>query len=567
VSALLSIRNLVVTAGTGAGAEIVKDFSEEVVGGEVAGLVGESGAGKSTIGLAAFGYARPGCRIASGEILLEGQDILRVSPAQRRQLRAGTIAYIAQSAAAAFNPAVRIMSQLTEVPLVRRLMDARSARLRAVDLCTRMGLPDPDAITRKFPHEVSGGQLQRLMTVMALMCRPKILVLDEPTTALDVTTQLGVIFALKQVIAQEKTACLYISHDLAVVAQMATSISVLRNGALVERGATETILRTPREPYTRELLAATAPRPKTRTTPDAGRPAEAAANVVVEAHNIDAGYGSGRGVLVLHDVSLAVTSGRCLGIIGESGSGKSTLARVLAGLLPPKSGEIRSAGALIPHSLAHRSKDQLRRFQLIIQMPELAFNPRMTVGDAIGRPLELYFDMRGAEKRARIEELLGMVELPASMAHRYPAELSGGQRQRANLARALAAKPDLLICDEVTSALDPVVGVNVLRLLETIIASTGTGCIFITHDISKVAALADDIMVMHRGRVVEAGPVDEVLKHPSDPYTRALLASVPELRTDWLHEKEDARPPLTRSQIATVQLSDISVIEQRMRHE
>jgi len=537
MSELMRFENLNVSVSSGT---LVNDFSLSVQQGEVVALIGESGAGKSTIGLAALGYARAGCRLASGRIMFRGSDLARIGQRGARLVRGAKVAYIAQSAATAFNPAIRIVDQIMEATAVHGKGNRRVAYGRALELARSMGLGAADEMMRRFPHELSGGQLQRLMTVMALMCRPELLVLDEPTTAIDVTTQLGVLASLKRIIQQEKVACLYISHDLAVVAQMADRIVVLRHGGKVEEGEARQLLTSPQCDYTRELIAAasaglsnrTAEAPVASSEPDVP---DAPGAPVLEIRHAVARYG--RGKPTLNDVSLTVRRGEFVAIVGESGSGKSTLARVATGLLPIASGELLLNGRPLAPSLRRRGMEELRGVQLVLQHPDLALNPRITVGAAIGRPLERYFGLKGAAREKRVAELLRLVELPEEVAQRLPSQLSGGQKQRANLARALAAEPDLLVCDEVTAALDSIVSSRILALLSTLRRQLGTACIFITHDVSKASKLADQIYVMHQGQVVESGQSPEVVAHPQHPYTQALFNSIPELRTDWLKER------------------------------
>lgn len=510
---------------------ILKEFSLEIAKGEVVALVGESGAGKSTAGLSALGYAKAGCRFGSGHIAIDGKDLADLQQrGQIRSLRGQEVAYVAQSAATAFNPSIRIVNQLVEACSVHGIATREEATARALDLAESMGLPEPGTLIRRFPHQLSGGQLQRLMTVMALMCRPSLLVLDEPTTALDVTSQLGVLIALRKIIRQEKVACLYISHDLSVVAQIADRIVVMRNGTIVEANDTKHIIYSPNNEYTHDLVAAANPsRIERNNSCDAGN-----SENVLKLAGIDAYYGSAK---VLDDIELSIGRSECIAIIGESGSGKSTLARVVTGLLPARQGTIEFHGNRLEPSASRRSKDVLRRIQLVLQHPDLALNPRMTVGDAIGRSLELFFGLRGEERDRRIRELLELTELPADVAGRYPSQLSGGQKQRINLARAITAEPDLLICDEVTSALDTLVAGQVLNLLARLRSKLETACIFITHDVSKAAALADRIYVMYRGKIVEHGAPSTLLSNPGHSYTKTLLQAVPELRLDWLSER------------------------------
>jgi peptide/nickel transport system ATP-binding protein len=526
---LLDIRNLRIEATAYPPGEppqdivIVHDCSFTLQKGRVLGLIGESGAGKSTIGLAALGYGRGGVRLTGGEVLLNGQDIRTAAPAGLRLLRGRTATYVAQSAAAAFNPARRLIDQVIEATLEHGLATRAQAEARAIDLFARLGLPEPETFGRRFPHQVSGGQLQRAMTAMALCPRPDLVVFDEPTTALDVTTQIDVLAAIKQAIRDTGVGALYITHDLAVVAQVSDEIMVLREGRVVEHGATRQIIEAPREPYTRALVSVRGIAPVDK----------APAPPVLSVEGVTARYpGVARDVLT--DVSVQIAPGQTLAVVGESGSGKSTLARVITGLLPPAAGSLGFAGRPLSSALKDRSRDDLREVQMIYQMADVAMNPRQTVRTIIGRPLEFYFGIRGRARDDRVQELLDAIELGTGYADRYPAELSGGQKQRVCIARALAARPRLIICDEVTSALDPLVADGILRLLLDLQAREGVAYLFITHDIATVRAIADTIAVMHQGRVVRSGPRARVLAPPFDAYTDLLLSSVPEMRQGWL---------------------------------
>ncbi len=529
---LLSVRNLRIEATSYPPGEaprnvvLVEGVSFDLARGKVLGLIGESGAGKSTIGLSSMGYGRGGVRIAGGEVVVNGRDILKGGPAGLRALRGHEVTYVAQSAAAAFNPAKKLMEQVIETSLSHGLMTRAEAQARAVDLFRQLGLPNPDSIGERYPHQVSGGQLQRVMTAMALCPKPDLVVFDEPTTALDVTTQIDVLAAIKRAIRETGVAALYITHDLAVVAQVSDDIMVLRHGKTVEYGATDQIINAPKQDYTRALVSVRSHDHAEK--PETGKP-------VLSVEAVSARY-PGLPIDVLKNVTVALEPGHTLAVVGESGSGKSTLARAITGLLPPTKGRINFAGRTLSPALGGRTKDDLRELQMIYQMADVAMNPRQTVGTIIGRPLEFYFGLKGAERDRRVQELLDEIEMSKGFADRYPAELSGGQKQRVCIARALAAKPKLIICDEVTSALDPLVAEGILKLLLNLQKIEGVAYLFITHDLATVRAIADSIAVMYRGAVVRYGPKSHVLTPPFDDYTDLLLSSVPEMRLGWLEE-------------------------------
>ncbi|PVH28884.1 ABC transporter ATP-binding protein [Pararhodobacter oceanensis] len=528
--ALLEINNLRIEATVYAPGEkprnavIVDDVSLRLEPGKVMGLIGESGAGKSTIGLAALAYGRGGIRLSGGKIMLNGREIRRASSTELRGLRGREVTYVAQSAAAAFNPAKRLMEQVIEATLKHNLMPKTEAEARAVELFRTLSLPEPESFGQRYPHQVSGGQLQRAMTAMALCPKPDLVIFDEPTTALDVTTQIDVLAAIKTAIATSGVAALYITHDLAVVAQVSDEIMVLRGGQLVEHGTVQQIIEEPREDYTRALVSVH--KIDHREKLPEGEP-------ILRAEGITARYGA-MNEDVLSDVSVDLYAGQTLALVGESGSGKSTMARVITGLLPPREGTLVFDGNPLPGALKDRSREELRQLQMIYQMADVAMNPRQTIATIIGRPLEFYFNMRGRERDARVQELLDAIELGEGYADRYPAELSGGQKQRVCIARALAAKPKLIICDEVTSALDPLVADGILKLLLNLQKREGVAYLFITHDIATVRAIADSIAVMYQGRVQRYGTKTEVLTPPFDDYTDLLLSSVPEMELGWL---------------------------------
>jgi len=543
---IFEVRDLKINAVRDDGSElpIVRGVDFKVRRGEVVALIGESGSGKTTISLSALGYCKPGLKFADGEALLLGQNVTKMSTDELRPIRGEKVAYLAQSAAATFNPSIVINEQVTEAPILHGTKTPAEADAKALSLYHALELPDPENIGTRYPHQVSGGQLQRLMAAMALCGEPDLLVLDEPTTALDVTTQIEVLKAFKKVIKEEGAAAIYVTHDLAVVAQVADHIVVLYNGEIKEAGPVETIINNSEHPYTKRLMGAIRPLPKaglgeSNTSEHLGEVP------VLEARNIDAGYGKKiDGIpesMILKDVSVSIERGKTVGIIGESGSGKSTFARVLAGLLPPVTGTVLLNGKTLAPDLRDRTRGELRKVQFVYQMADTALNPRHRIRDILGRPVEFYRDLKGGEKDSQIRNLLEMVELPAQFGNRYPHELSGGQKQRVSLARALAASPEVVLCDEVTSALDTIVGANVIDLLKTLRRETGVSFVFISHDLSTVASFADHIVVMYDGQVAEQAPTNHLLIPPHHPYTDLLIASVPEMRTGWLEEAIESR--------------------------
>ena len=518
--------------------EIVKGVDVELDRGQVLGLIGESGAGKSTIGIASMGFCRPGCRITGGTITFDGLELNSSDDESLRQLRGVRISYVAQSAAASFNPAHRLIAQYVEAPVQHGVLGMSEAAEQGKRLYRRLDLPDPDNIGNRYPHQVSGGQLQRAMVAMAMACKPDLIVFDEPTTALDVTTQIEVLAAIKDAIRELNSAAIYISHDLAVVAQVSDRIMVLRYGETVEMGNARRMIASPREDYTQALLSVRKVREDKVHHPEEG-------DTLLEVKDVSASYGGPGGVLVLEDITLNLTRCNTIAVVGESGSGKSTLARVITGLLPPTKGSIAFEGKTLAPGFRQRDKEMLRRLQMIYQMPDVALNPRQTVQQVLGRPLSFYFGMAGKAQRDRVVELLEQIELNARYLDRFPSELSGGEKQRVCIARALAANPDMIICDEVTSALDQLVADGILRLLQRLQNELKVSYLFITHDLATVKAISDEIVVMLNGRVVEHGPRDVILSPPHHEYTELLLASVPEMDPDWLdsllHTRAGAR--------------------------
>ena len=507
---------------------IVKGVDLTLRRGQIMGLIGESGAGKSTLGLAAMGYTQPGCRITDGEIMFDGVDLAKLSEGKKREYWGNRITYVAQSAAASFNPAHRLINQTTASTIRFGIKPEAEAKADAVTLYDALNLPNPSTIGNRYPHQVSGGQLQRVMTAMAISPRPDLIVFDEPTTALDVTTQVEVLTAMRKVVEEFNTAAIYITHDLAVVAQMADFIKVLRHGNEVEEAETREMLSAPKEDYTKSLWSVRALEKE---------PAKEQAPIL-EIKNIDAAYSK---VKVLSDVNMSIPRGSTVAVVGESGSGKSTTARVITGLLPPMTGSVEFDGATLPNKLEERSKEQKRRIQMIYQMADTAMNPRQTVREIIGRPIEFYLGLSGAAREKRVVELLKMIELDEQFIDRLPSELSGGQKQRICIARALAAEPDFIICDEVTSALDQIVQEGILKLLMRLQKELNLTYLFITHDISTVKAISDQVVVMNLGQVVEQGTKDDVFSPPHPEYTELLLSSVPEMDPDWLTNLNKAR--------------------------
>lgn len=537
---LVEVKGLRVVAQGADGQEttIVKDVNFSIKKGEVLALIGESGSGKTTIALTLLGYAKPGCRITAGSVWVSGTDIVSASPRELYSIRGSRVAYVAQSASASFNPSLRIMDQVTESVRVHGILDRKQAREKAIRLFQSLALPTPETIGDRYPHQVSGGQLQRLMAAMALMSDPEVVVFDEPTTALDVTTQIEVLNAFKQAIKTLNISAVYVSHDLAVVSQVADRVLVLRNGEIQEQGEVVKIIDEPSHPYTRSLMAAAMPVSRLNDS-DATHAAEQPA--LLEIKGMTAGYGKldSNGVprlKILDDIDLVVRRGTTMGVIGESGSGKSTLAYVVAGLLAPAKGQIVFDGQPLKGKLVDRDRELYRRIQLVFQNADKVLNPSHSVAEILARPLKIFNRCPRDQIAARVARMLDMVKLPSSVVDRRPAELSGGQKQRVNLARALAAEPELIICDEVTSALDTVVGAAILDLLVELRHELQMSYIFISHDISTVRTTCDEITVLYQGRKVDECYRTDLVSQPRHAYTELLIDSVPELRQGWLEE-------------------------------
>lgn len=592
---LLAIEGLAVEFWNGSEYErVVEDASLQIAPGEAVGLVGESGCGKTTTAYSVLGYFQPGSRVRSGRVLVRGRNVLELSGNELRSLRGGTIGHVPQDPTLALNPNMRVGSQIVETLINHSSGGDRSAR--AYSLLASVGIADPEAVYRRYPCQLSGGQQQRIMIAMAVACEPDLVVLDEPTTGLDVTSQALVLELLKELRATRGASMLYVSHDLGVVAELCDRVVVMYGGKVVESAATAELFAAPRHPYTRALIDSVptlassagpgqglrgrferkkvpagcpfAPRCRFALERCSSEPqvlSEISADHLVACWRSDTvaldepsrvvaapseervHYGEGlkvsslscsygrptrwsgrrRNDAVVRDVSFAIARGETVALVGESGSGKSTVARAVAGLLAPSGGEIAFEGAPLAGTVARRTPQQLRSVQLVFQNPDASLNPRHTVGRIIGRALSHYFDLSGTEVKERTERLLADVQLDERLASRYPRELSGGERQRVAIARALAAEPALLLCDEVLSALDVSVQASMVSLLRKLQLEHRFSMLFISHDLAVVRWLADEVVVLYRGAVCEAGPTERIFASPLHPYTATLLAAIP----------------------------------------
>jgi peptide/nickel transport system ATP-binding protein len=561
------------------------DVSFRLAPGEVLGLVGESGSGKTTVALAILGYARPGLSIAGGSVVISGEDLLASSQNQLRVLRGKVVSYVPQDPSSSLNPGMRIGKQLIDVLSEHDFGSGEAERrARLMEMVEEVDLPSDQEFLSRYPHQLSGGQQQRVAIAMAFACRPRVVVLDEPTTGLDVTTQANVLKTVRHLAESYQTAAVYVSHDLAVVAGLSNRIAVMYAGRLVEHGPTAELTTAASHPYTRRLIDAIpdprlrrelvgipghvaplgeriagcsfAPRcefaedacrtgtitedvvgpehgvrcrrweivraqPRRATNGHAQAPREGATDGLLGVEGLAAWYGKTE---VLHGVTLSIRRGKCLALVGESGSGKTTLARVISGLHQQARGEVRLDGEVVPWGPHRRSPEVRRAIQYIFQNPYGSLNPRKNVRELLEQPLK-EFGLDRSEQR--VPALLERVSLPPRYAGRYPSQLSGGERQRVAIARALAASPELLICDEITSSLDVSVQASMLALLAQLHAETSLTVLFVTHNLAVVRAIADDVVVLNNGVIVEAGPVDELLDNPTDPYTQALLRDTP----------------------------------------
>ncbi|KHK98819.1 hypothetical protein LK09_08015 [Microbacterium mangrovi] len=543
------------TVSTDAGRTIVDSVSFQLAEGEILGVVGESGCGKTTTARALLGKVRAGSRITGGAVILDGQDLLTLSPEALRRVRGERIAYVPQDPMSSLNPRMRVGAQVAEVLRVHhRASEATAQRIQ--DTFAEVGLPNARDFLQRYPFELSGGQQQRVLIGMALVGRPKVVVLDEPTTGLDVTTQARILELLRGLSRTHSLAFVYVSHDLAAVQTLVDSLMVMYDGKVVERGPAAEVFRSRSHEYTqmlfdavprlhvkRELheltgLASTHSRgPEGLSFRSLSREPQIDISAqgsdektpVLEASDLVASYGRGnKAVEVLHGASFEMIPGECLAVVGESGSGKSTLGRCIVGLHELDSGSLLLAGESLAPRARERSRAQRRDIQIVFQNPDRSLNPRHTVAQALMRPLKLFGTSEGARARADAGELLDRVRLPTSYLDRYPGELSGGEKQRVAIARALAAGPSVIVCDEVTSALDVSVQASVMMLLDEL-RQDGLALLFITHNLALVNTVADRVLVVNKGQIVETGDTASVVGDPQHHYTRELLAAAPDL--------------------------------------
>jgi peptide/nickel transport system ATP-binding protein len=586
----LEVVDLRVEIDHGAHEDIVDGISFHVPAGEVLGLVGESGSGKTTVGLAVLGQTRRGARVARGEVRIEGRDILQLPPLERQQLRGKLVSYVPQDPASSLNPALKLETQLDETLSAHGFGSSdEERRARIVETLGEVLLPSDDVFLHRYPHQLSGGQQQRVALAMAFANRPRVIVLDEPTTGLDVTTQAHVLETVRDLCAAHGVAAVYVSHDLAVVATLADRVAVMYGGRIAELGPTGTLFRQSAHPYTRRLIEAipemsgvhalvgipgTAPRPGHRPSGcffaprcayvqeactmaepplervsddhevrcirhaavlgDAtaariaatSRPEIGVEDALVAVVAVNASYGTRQ---VLHDIELVIRPRECLALVGESGSGKTTLARCIAGLHSTYSGDISYRGRLLERGSRARDDNARREIQYVFQSPYNSLNPRKTIGQIVGQPVLHFYSMRGGEARRRVIEVLESVQLSSTVLDRYPHQLSGGERQRVAIARALVANPQLLVCDEVTSALDVSVQAAIIDLLADLQRDFDIGLLFVTHNLALIRTLSQEVAVMNEGRIVERGRVDGVLDDPRADYTKKLLSDTPSL--------------------------------------
>ena len=530
---LLRVNDLVVSwrDADGRANRVVDGVSFELAAGETLGIAGESGSGKSTVARALLGHARAGSVIEAGRILLGGRDLCAMSAPALAALRGREVAMVPQNPLSSLTFHMRAGAQVEEVLRHRAGLAAAAARVRSLELLGEMGLPDPERLARRYPHQLSGGQRQRVVLACALACDPALLVLDEPTTALDKTTEAQVLDLIRRLRAARRGAMAIVTHDLNVVAGICDRVLVMQHGRVVEEGPVRDVFATPREAYTRILLGAAL-----RVDDASEAPASAGGAVLLEAAGL--GFRYARPSLlrraaappILADIGFALHRGEVLGVIGESGSGKTTLGGLVTGLLAPEAGTLRFDGASLRGLAAARSLAQRRRIQMVFQDPLSSLNPRRRVGEQVMRPMRLFHGLDQAAARARAARLFEELGLDARLLGRFPRQLSGGQQQRVAIARAFAAEPDLLVCDEITSALDASVQAQLLDHLAAMQRRAGTAMLLITHDLSVVWRMAGRVLVMRGGRIIEHGETASVFRAPSDPYTAALLRAATRAR-------------------------------------
>jgi peptide/nickel transport system ATP-binding protein len=525
---LLRVEDLAIAYRDPMGGErrAVDGVSFELARGGALGIVGESGCGKSTLARALLAHGRPGSRFAAGRILLDGTDILALAPAARTRLRGRRVALVPQNPLQALTPHLTIGAQLAEVLARHRGLRGAALRAATLDLLTAMQIADPETLAARYPHEASGGQRQRAVIAAAVAGEPDLLVLDEPTTALDKSTEAQVLALVQAQQARTGCALVYVSHDLRTIAATCREILVMQAGRAVEHGPAEAVLERPRAAYTRSLVGAL---PQL-----APRPARPAPPPLLKAASLGFRYAGPRrwpflprrpGPAALDAVGFALAPGRTLGVVGESGSGKSTLGGLVAGLLAGHAGALHFEGAPLGGAARHRPVALRRRIQMIFQDPAASLNPRHRVLGLVARAFAAYHGLDERAARARAAALLARIGIGEELLRRLPGELSGGQQQRVAIARAFAAEPDLVVCDEITSALDVTIQAQVLALMRELQQASGVAYLFISHDLAVVSEMSDDILVLHQGRIRALGPAAQVLGAPADDYTRALIAA------------------------------------------
>jgi peptide/nickel transport system ATP-binding protein len=526
----------------------VSDVSFSLKKGETLGIVGESGCGKSTLARAILGYCRPGSLIMGGEVLFDGEDILQMSSSQLRDLRGQRIAMVPQNPLSSLTYHMKVGPQVDEILKIHRGMDRKTARIHTLELFAGTNLPDPEQIYDRYPHEISGGQRQRVVIAGALACQPAIMVLDEPTTALDTTTEIQVLKLVKELRQENDMSLIYITHDLTLTDYICENVLVMLDGRVVEQGRVANIFKHPQTDYSKMLIAAI-PRVDAKSGADAFLPPAGVAKPLLEVDRLNFRYGQRRSMatifktreepLAVANVSFDLEHGETIGLVGESGSGKSTIANIICGLLTPTTGNVVFDSQPIDTPAAKRSLEFRKRIQIIFQDPLSSLNPRHRIETILTRPLKIFFGLKGKVARERAIELLEAMELLPEHLSRFPRQLSGGQQQRVAIACAFAAKPDLILCDEVTSALDVSVQAHVLELLKAIQEKTGVACVFISHDLGVVKQVANKVIVLQKGVVAEAGTTGDVFAKPTHNYTRLLLAAASREKLDPSSKRKD----------------------------